>query len=73
MLALSYNLLERVRLLVTMNNGAVLGEDFSEDVTMTLQIPIESFTRFQSELGEMSAGRLKAEVIESKHTIVKIK
>jgi uncharacterized YigZ family protein len=73
MLALSYNLLERVRLLVTMNNGAVLGEDFSEDVTMTLQIPIESFMRFQSELRELSSGRLKAEVIESKRTIVKIK
>jgi len=72
MLALPYNLLEQVRLMVGRNNGEVVDEEFAEDVTMTLQFPVESMDGFQNELQELSAGRLKVEVIESKETIVKI-
>lgn len=72
MLALPYNLLERVRLMVGRNGGEVIGEDFAGDITMTLQFPVESFEGFQKELQELSAGKLKAEVIETKETIVKI-
>jgi uncharacterized YigZ family protein len=72
MLALPYNLLEQVRLMVRRNNGEVVGEDFAEDVTMTLQFPVESMDGFQMELQELSAGKLKAEVIESKEMIVKL-
>jgi len=72
MLAIPYNLLERVRLMTTRHNGEVLGEDFADDITMTLQFPVESFEMFQKELQELSAGKLKAEVIETKETIVKI-
>jgi len=70
MLAIPYNLLERVRLLVTRQRGNVLGEDYAADITMTLQFPIDSFEAFQNELREVSAGTLKAEVIESKETIL---
>lgn len=70
MLAIPYNLLERVRLLVTRQHGEVLGEDYAADITMTLQFPIHAFEAFQNELREMSGGKLKAEVIESKETIV---
>lgn len=73
MLAIPYNLLERVRLLVTKNNGEVVGEDFAEDVTMTLQFPVDDMDVFQRELQELSAGKLKAELIETNETIVKIK
>jgi uncharacterized YigZ family protein len=72
MLAVPYNLLERVRLMVRRNGGEVVGEDFAGDITMTMQIPVESFDGFQKELQELSAGKLKAEVIESKDTIVQI-
>jgi uncharacterized YigZ family protein len=72
MLAIPYNLLERVRLMTTRHSGEVVGEDFGGDITMTLQFPVESFDDFQKELQELSAGKLKAEVIESKETIVKI-
>lgn len=71
MLAIPYNLLERVRLMVERNKGEILGEDFAEDVTMTLQFPTESFEGFQNELREFSAGKIQAEVIETKETIVK--
>jgi uncharacterized YigZ family protein len=72
MLAIPYNLLERVRIMATRNHGEVLDEDFAGDITMTLQFPIESLDEFQKELQELSAGRLRAEVIETKETIVKI-
>ena len=72
MVAIPYNLLERVRLLVTRQGGEILGEDFAADITMTLQFPVDSFDTFQNELRELSAGKLKAEVIQSKETIAKI-
>jgi uncharacterized YigZ family protein len=72
MLAISYNLLARVRLMVTRNGGEVVGEDYAGDITLTMQFPIESFDGFQNELQELSAGKLRAEVIESRETIVKI-
>lgn len=72
MVAIPYKLLERVRLLVKHQQGEILDEEFAEDITMTLQFPVDSFEAFQSELREMSAGRLKAEVIESKEAIFKI-
>jgi len=72
MLAIPYNLLERVRLMTTRHTGEVVGEGFGGDITMTLQFPVESFDNFQKELQELSAGKLKAEVIETKETIVKI-
>ena len=70
MLAIPYNLLEQIRLMVTRNNGEVLGEDFAGDITMTLQFPIARFDAFQSELRDLSAGRLKAEVIETREVVL---
>src|SRR5215216_6020496 len=72
MLAIPYHLLERLRLLVTRQGGEVLGEDYAADITITLQFPIDSFDAFQNELRELSGGKLKAEVIESRETIVKV-
>jgi hypothetical protein len=57
--------------MVRRNGGKVLGEDFAGDVTLTLQFPVQSMDGFQKELQELSAGRLRAEVIESKETIMK--
>jgi uncharacterized YigZ family protein len=71
MLAIPYHLLERVRLLVTHRGGEVLTEDYAADITMTLQFPFESFDAFQIDLREMSGGKVRAEIIESKETIVK--
>jgi uncharacterized YigZ family protein len=65
MAAIPYNLLERVRLLVSRNHGEVRGEDFAADITMTLQFPVESFDFFQNELRDLSSGKLQAEIIES--------
>jgi uncharacterized YigZ family protein len=72
MVAIPYNLLERLRLMVKRNQGEVLGEDFAADITMTLQFPVQSFETFQSELRELSAGKIEAAVIESADRIVAI-
>lgn len=73
MIVIPYNLLERVRLLTTRQRGEILDEDFAGDITMTMQFPVDSFEAFQNELREMSAGKLKAEVMESKETILPMK
>lgn len=72
MVAIPYNLLERVRLVVARNGGEVLDEDFAGDVTLTLQFPVEMLGGFQAELRELSAGKLQVEVIETKETVVRL-
>jgi putative IMPACT (imprinted ancient) family translation regulator len=57
---------------VSRQQGKILDEDFAGDITITLQFPIDSFEAFQNELRDLSAGSLKAEVIESKEAIFKI-
>ena len=67
-----YNLLERVRLMVARHQGEVVGEDFAADITLTLNFPVDAFDGFQNELRELSAGKLKDEIIESSEKIVKV-
>jgi uncharacterized YigZ family protein len=70
MIALPYNLLERLRLIATRRQGSILGEDFGADITMTVRFPVDSFDAFQIDLRELSAGRIQAEVIEEKEMVV---
>ena len=72
MIALPYNLLERLRLVVIRQRGEVLGEDFAADITMTVRLPVDFFESFQNDLRELSAGKLQAEVIETKEMIVPV-
>ena len=72
LIALPYNLLERLRLVVTRQRGEVLGEDFAADITMTVRLPVDSFESFQNDMRELSAGKLQAEVIETKEMIVPV-
>lgn len=72
MVAIPYNLLERVRLFVSKHHGRVLGEDYAADITMTLQFPVEDFESFRMDLRELSAGKIKAEMIETKEEIVQV-
>jgi uncharacterized YigZ family protein len=72
MLVIPYNLLERMRLLLPRYHGEILGEDFAGDITLTIQVPVGEWESFQLELRELSAGKIEAEVIESKETIVPV-
>jgi uncharacterized YigZ family protein len=70
MTVIPYHLLERMRLLLPRHHGAILGEDFAGDITLTMQLPVGEWDAFQLELSELSAGKILAEVIETKETIV---
>lgn len=72
MAAIPYNLLERVRLLVTKNHGRILGEDYAGDITVTLQFPVENYLGFQVDFQELTAGKIQAEVVETKEEVVQI-
>ena len=65
MLALPYNLLEQVRLLVGEWNGRILDEEFAADITMTMQFTVAKFPGFQDALRELTHGSLAAEIIET--------
>lgn len=72
MAVIPYNLLERVRLLVSKNQGKILGEDYAGDITVTLQSPVDNYEAFQKDMREISAGKIQAEVIETKEEIVRV-
>lgn len=65
MLALPYNMLERVRILAEVWNGRILDEEFAADITMTIQFTVPKFPGFQDALRELSHGSLAAEIIET--------
>ena len=65
MMALPYNYLERIRLLVERWHGRVLDEAFAADITVTAQFTVTQFPHFQNELQEISHGSLAAEIIET--------
>ena len=72
MLALPYNLLERVRILVSKHQGDILDEDFAADITMTLRLPVENAEAFQVDLSELSSGALQAETIETTEVLLPV-
>jgi uncharacterized YigZ family protein len=72
MVAIPYNLLERMQILTSKNHGKILGEDYAGDITLTLQFPVENYDAFQIDLRELSAGKIQAEVIETKEEIVRV-
>lgn len=72
MLALPYNLLERVRLLVSKHHGEILDEEFAADITITLRFPVENTTGLQADLSELSAGKLRIEPIETTEMLLPV-
>lgn len=72
MAAIPYNLLERIRLLAPRHHGQILGEDFAGDITLTMQFPADEFDAFQRDVRELSAGRIQAEIIETKEVVVPV-
>jgi uncharacterized YigZ family protein len=70
MLAIPYNYLERIRLLVAEYNGRILDEAFAADITVTIQFTVETFPEFQQALEEMSHGRLEAEIVATNEATI---
>jgi len=72
MLALPYNLLERVRTLVNNHQGDILDESFAADITMTIRFPVEKSENLQMGLSELSSGTLQVETIETTEMLIPI-
>ncbi|MCC6613529.1 MAG: YigZ family protein [Anaerolineae bacterium] len=60
---LPYPLYERVTRLVAAQEGAIETTAFATDVALTVVLPERNLDLFQSELQELSAGRVQAEVL----------
>jgi uncharacterized YigZ family protein len=65
MMALPYNMYERVKLLLQAQHGRILDEEFAADITITAQFITDQFPAFQDALRELSHGRLEAEIVET--------
>ena len=54
------------------HRGEILNEDYAGDITLTTQFPITEFEAFQFKIRELSAGKLQAEIIETKEMVLAI-
>ncbi len=68
--SISYPLYERVKLLVKKHRGAIEGEQFAADVAITARFPEDFFGSFQAELLGITAGSVKAEIVETDHDTI---
>jgi uncharacterized YigZ family protein len=64
MLVIPYNLYEQAKLLIQEHAGKILDEEFSADVTISIQFLVETFDAFNEGIIELSRGKIKAEIIE---------
>ncbi len=70
-MAVSYPLLERVRLLIAANRGEVLEETFAADIAITARFPLDAVAEFGPDLLELSNGRHALSVLKTdEETIV---
>lgn len=67
-----YSLLERLRLLAIKHHAQIVSEEYAEDVRIRLQVRREAFESFQSDLREVSAGKVQLQIIESKEEIMAV-
>jgi len=65
-----YSLFEPIRRLVKANGGQVLEETFAGEVTLSVRLPRDRLTGFQSGLRELSRGQIEAEVTASSQSTI---
>jgi uncharacterized YigZ family protein len=70
LLAVPYNLLEQVQLLVDAHGGRILDRTFAADVTLTLLFRAGDLAPFNDDLRELSHGALRAEIVESSDSTI---
>jgi uncharacterized YigZ family protein len=70
MMALPYNIFERLKLLVEEHNGLIHDQDFAADVTLSCEFASHILPKFQSALKELSHGQIEAEIIETNEAAI---
>ena len=58
----AYPYVERIRQLTHVHGGLILSEDFSSDVIMAAQIPVENLSAFETAVAELTSGVARVEV-----------
>jgi uncharacterized YigZ family protein len=59
-----YRIFEQVKRLVKQHNGVICSEEFTEDVTLTLQFLEEHVISFESDLSELTKGQAEFVIVE---------
>ncbi len=72
LVAAPYAWYERLQTLTRNHSGKVLEQDLAADVTLTIQLPVESFAEFERVLTDASHGSLQAVIISTKETIIPV-
>lgn len=65
MVVIPYNLYDQTKLLLEGSGGIILDEEFSADVTLSIQFLVENYDNFSEKLKELSRGQIQPEIIES--------
>jgi uncharacterized YigZ family protein len=66
MLVVPYNLYEQAKKLIEQQGGKILDEEFAAEVTISIQFVVEKFEKFNAGIIELSRGKIKVEIIETK-------
>lgn len=69
MIGVPYSLLERIRLKIKDNDGIILEEVFSSEVTITVQLPEDKLPNFQQVLRNLTRGDIEIIILDKKVTI----
>jgi uncharacterized YigZ family protein len=70
MMVAPYSLFERLRRAITVNQGRIVEQDFAADVTIVAKVAEERFLQFRSAVGELSAGAIQVEIVETNVTVM---
>ncbi len=65
MVVIPYNLYDQTKLLIEGSGGKILDEEFSADVTLSIQFLVENYEFFSEHMKELSRGQIQPEIIES--------
>jgi uncharacterized YigZ family protein len=70
LVASPYAWFDRLQTLIRNHSGKMLEQDFAADITLTIQLPVETFAAFQRSLMDATHGTLQAVIISIEDSIL---
>jgi len=71
-LTYAYPFVERIRLLVQVQKGQILDEEFGSDVSMTAQFPVENLVAFEKDVAELTSGVVQVKISATGEVILPV-
>jgi uncharacterized YigZ family protein len=68
--SIPYAIYERVKRIIQAYQGRIVDQDFAAEVTISCQFSTESFDAFQKALGDLTHGKILAEIIEKNNETI---